>query len=112
MSQPPTDRATPERLDVVFLFDRQGRAYELPIALAEAHRLTEARLAELGHLPYTATDPVDDAPEVSGRHRTLSPQGISQYHADVRFGTYLWSDGQIYRGDHFHPFGDERAEPV
>jgi hypothetical protein len=117
MSLPPADPRPPEPLDVVFLFDRHGHAYELPRPLADAHRLTPARLRELGHLPYDVRDVTArmtdaDEPEVGGRHRTMSPQGMSQYHADVRFGTYVWSDGQLYRGDHFHPYGDERAEPA
>lgn len=113
MSTPRRAPSPAERIDSVFVFDLNGRAYELPAAIALEHQVTAERLAFLGHLPGEAPQgSVADEPEVGGRHRAMSSSGLSAFHADVRFGTYLWSDGQCYRGDHFHPYGDERAEPA
>jgi hypothetical protein len=112
-----TKRPAPEgRLDTIFLTGPGGQVYEFPRALAAQYLVTPDDTDEPGHLPiapYGAhAQNGEDDPEVGGRHRTIQSTGASCYHREVRFGVYLWTDGYFYRGEHFHPYGDETGQPA
>ena len=110
------DHPLPVRLETTFLTGPGGRIYELPREVADQYVLTMERLQELGHLPITPygmsernNDAMDIGDEVGGRHMVMLPSGTSGYHSDIRYGTFLWTDGQFYVGDHYHPYGTELA---
>jgi hypothetical protein len=103
----------PVRLDTVFVTGPGGRIFELPHAVAEKHALTMERMRELGHLPITPYGVNPNASgsggsgDVEGRHLVMLPSGAMGYHADVQYGAFLWTDGNTYVGDHYHPYGTE-----
>jgi hypothetical protein len=107
--------ALPRRLDSIFLTGPGGLIFEIPRAVAEQYVLTMERMKELRHLPITPYgvdshhQATDDDGEVGGRHMVMLASGTLGYHSDVRFGAFLWTDGQYYVGDHYHPYGTDLA---
>jgi hypothetical protein len=103
----------PIRLDSVFVTGAGGRIYELPAAVAEQYALSMDRMRQIGHIPITPYGVDANASarygggDVEGRHLVMLPSGAMGYHVDVQYGAFLWTDGNYYVGDHYHPYGTE-----
>jgi hypothetical protein len=103
------------RLDTIFLTGPGGAVYEFPRDVAQKYALSSERLAQIGHLPIIpygtkaqepAAEPAADA-EVGGRHMTYSPTYGQVWHSNYMYGVYLYTDGNYYQGEHFHPYNTE-----
>lgn len=110
-------------LDSVFLTGPDGFVYEFPKEVADAHRISEQRIAVLGHLPIkpyhealALSEDTGQVDEVAGRHKVAGAGGGAapanwSYHATWEYGTYLdFASGRFAQGIHRHPWGDERGE--
>jgi hypothetical protein len=98
----------PQPLGTIFLTGPDGFVYELPEEVAEKYRITQPRIAELGHLPLAAY-PRANRPEVVGHHFVVNADGVYGPHIDVLLGTAIANDGRYYTGWHRHPNGTELA---
>ena len=112
-----SDESVP--LDSIFLTGPGGCVYEVPRAVAEQYVLRVARMRELGHLPITPYDarmPAStgsrDGDDVQARNMVMLPSGTMGWHSDVQYGTYRFTDGQYYTGNHYHPFMNELGYPA